>query len=42
MFGSDWPESDSKYALRIARKAAGEDNELCDRLTAGNILALVS
>ena len=42
MFGSDWPESDSKYALRIARKAAGEDNELCDRLTGDNILALVS
>ncbi len=42
MFGSDWPESDSKYALRIARKAAGEDAELRERITGGNILALVS
>ncbi len=41
MFGSDWPESDSKYALRIARKAAGEDKELRERITGGNILALV-
>jgi predicted TIM-barrel fold metal-dependent hydrolase len=42
MFGSDWPESDSKYALKIARKAAGEDGELRERLTGKNILALVS
>ncbi len=42
MFGSDWPESDSKYALRIARKAAGEDADLRDRITGANILALVS
>ncbi len=41
MFGSDWPESDSRYALGIARKAAGEDAELRERLTGGNILALV-
>jgi predicted TIM-barrel fold metal-dependent hydrolase len=41
-FGSDWPESDSRYALRIARKAAGEDRELCEKLTGGNILALLS
>lgn len=42
MFGSDWPESDSKYALKIARKATGEDAELRERLTGANILALVS
>jgi predicted TIM-barrel fold metal-dependent hydrolase len=42
MFGSDWPESDSKYALRIARKAAGEDDGLRERLRGGNILVLVS
>lgn len=42
MFGSDWPESDSKYALKIARRAAGGDAELKNKLTGGNILALVS
>jgi len=42
MFGSDWPESDSKYALRIARRVAGEDTELRGKLMGGNILALVS
>jgi hypothetical protein len=42
LFGSDWPESDPKYALGIARRAAGEDNELSGRLTSGNILALIS
>jgi uncharacterized protein len=42
MFGSDWPESDSKFALRIARKAAGEDGGLRERMTGGNILSLVS
>ncbi len=42
MFGSDWPESDSRYALGVARRAAGEDAELRDKLTGGNILALVS
>ncbi|MEW6554771.1 MAG: amidohydrolase family protein [Actinomycetota bacterium] len=41
MFGSDWPESDPKYSLRIARKAAGEDGELKDMITGGNILALL-
>ena len=41
MFGSDWPESDSKYALRIARRVAGDDAELRDKLIGGNILALV-
>jgi predicted TIM-barrel fold metal-dependent hydrolase len=41
-FGSDWPESNQKYALSIARKAAGEDSELKERLTGGNILALLS
>jgi uncharacterized protein len=42
MYGSDWPESDPKYALRIARKAAGEDEELLEKITGGNILSLVS
>ncbi|NPV59334.1 MAG: amidohydrolase family protein [Actinobacteria bacterium] len=41
MFGSDWPESDPRYALRIALKAAGGDEELRRRLTGGNILALL-
>ncbi|MBC7229749.1 MAG: amidohydrolase family protein [Actinobacteria bacterium] len=41
VFGSDWPESDPRYALRIARRAAGEDGELLRRLTGGNILALL-
>ncbi|MDY6794990.1 MAG: amidohydrolase family protein [Actinomycetota bacterium] len=42
LFGSDWPESNQKYALSIAVKAAGEDAGLKERLTSGNILALVS
>lgn len=42
MFGSDWPESDSRYALRIARRAAGGDRELEEKLTGGNILALLA
>lgn len=41
-FGSDWPESNQKYALSIARRAAGEDAEMMERLTGGNILALLS
>lgn len=41
MFGSDWPESDSKFALRLARRAAAGDGELEKRLIGGNILALV-
>lgn len=41
MFGSDWPESDPKYSLRIARKAAGDDEDLRKRITGGNILALI-
>ena len=40
-FGSDWPGSNSKHALNIARRAAG-DGELHDRLAGGNIMALVS
>lgn len=42
MFGSDWPESDPKYALKVARQVAGEDEELREKLLGGNILALVS
>ncbi len=41
IFGSDWPESDPRYALRIARKAARGDGELERRLTGGNIAALL-
>lgn len=40
-FGSDWPESDPRYSLRIARRAAGSDGELRERMTGGNILALL-
>ncbi len=40
-FGSDWPESNQKVALSIARKAAGKDRELLERLTGANILALL-
>lgn len=42
MFGSDWPESNQKYALRIARRASSGDDDLRDKLLGGNILALVS
>lgn len=41
IFGSDWPESDPAFSLRIARKAAGEDRDLLERITSRNILALV-
>jgi len=41
MFGSDWPESDPRYALRIARRAAGADEGLRERITGGNVLALL-
>lgn len=42
MFGSDWPETNQKHALRIAQKVTGDDPELRDKLLGGNILALVS
>ncbi len=41
LLGSDWPESNSKYALAIARKVAGNDQELFQRISGGNILALL-
>lgn len=41
MFGSDWPESDSKCALKIARRAAGKNEILRNKLTGGNIMALL-
>jgi predicted TIM-barrel fold metal-dependent hydrolase len=42
MFGSDWPETNQKHSLRIAKKAAGDDAELQEKLLGANILALVS
>lgn len=42
LFGSDWPESNQKHALSIARKAAGGDRQLEEKLLGGNILTLVS
>ncbi len=41
IFGSDWPESDPAFALRIARKAAGDDVDLWERITSRNILSLI-
>ncbi len=41
LLGSDWPESDSKYPLAIARKVAGNDRDLFRRITGGNLLALL-
>lgn len=41
IFGSDWPESDPAFALRIARRAAGDDGDLLERITSRNILSLV-
>jgi hypothetical protein len=42
MFGSDWPESNQRFALGIARKASRGDPELERKILGGNILALVS
>lgn len=41
IFGSDWPESDPLFSLRIARKATEGDRDLFSRITSRNILALV-
>ncbi len=41
LFGSDWPESNQRFALGIARKAARGDRGLEEKLLSGNILALV-
>lgn len=41
MFGSDWPESNQKTALSIARKVAGFDKDLLDNLLWRNIEELV-
>ncbi len=41
MYGSDWPETNQKTALSIARKVAGTDKELLDNLMWRNIEELV-
>ncbi len=41
MFGSDWPETNQKVALSIARKVAGTDKELLDNLLWRNIEELI-
>jgi predicted TIM-barrel fold metal-dependent hydrolase len=41
MFGSDWPESNQKAALSIARKVAGSDKDLLDGLLWRNIEELI-
>ncbi|MHB8780317.1 MAG: amidohydrolase family protein [Candidatus Geothermincolia bacterium] len=41
MFGSDWPESNQKTALGIARRVAGADRDLLDGLLWRNIEQLI-
>ncbi len=41
IFGSDWPETNQKTALSIARKVAGSDKELMDNLLWRNIEELI-
>ncbi|MDD5747496.1 MAG: amidohydrolase family protein [Actinomycetota bacterium] len=42
LFGSDWPESNQRYSVGIARKAAGGNRRLEEKLLGENILALIS
>ncbi len=42
IFGSDWPESDSKYALTVAKKVSRQDKALRENLLGKTILRLIS
>jgi len=41
IFGSDWPESEQWMPLRIARRAAGKDRDLAERLLWKNAQQLI-
>ncbi|MEW5783472.1 MAG: amidohydrolase family protein [Bacillota bacterium] len=41
LFGSDWPESEQLIPLKMARRAAGRDSDLAERLLWKNAEALI-
>lgn len=41
LFGSDWPEADQGTSLKIARKAAGSDRDLMERILGKNAESLI-